>query len=158
MSIPNPYPNIADKEINDVKTWSSAKIVSKLQPALDTVTTEGENLYNKKDATLNCYLDSDGNLVASTSWRVSGYISVNNTYMYNGLITVGLVPMSCYYDEDKHFISSFKQATGKNYCEISENIKYVRFSISNSVEDYNNFEVYQTNTIENILKERGILP
>lgn len=64
MSIPNPYPNIADKEINDVKTWSSAKIINELQPALDTEihsenTYEGNivtfnNLNNKNITSLDC--------------------------------------------------------------------------------------------------------
>lgn len=64
MSIPNPYPNIADKEINDAKTWSSAKIIDELQPALDTVITceetyEGNivtfnNLTNKEITSLEC--------------------------------------------------------------------------------------------------------
>lgn len=64
MSIPNPYPNIADKEINDVKTWSSAKIIDELQPALDTEITcektyEGNivtfnNLTNKEITSLEC--------------------------------------------------------------------------------------------------------
>ena len=64
MSIPNPYPNIADKEINDVKTWSSTKIVNKLQPALDTEITYEEtyegnivtfnSLNNKEISSLEC--------------------------------------------------------------------------------------------------------
>lgn len=64
MSIPNPYPNIADKEINDVKTWSSAKIINELQPALDTEITcketyEGNivtfnNLDNEEITSLDC--------------------------------------------------------------------------------------------------------
>lgn len=64
MSIPNPYPNIADKEINDLKTWSSAKIINELQPALDTEiackeTYEGNivtfnNLTNKEITSLEC--------------------------------------------------------------------------------------------------------
>lgn len=64
MSIPNPYPNIADKEINDLKTWSSAKIIDELQPALDTEITceetyEGNivtfnNLTNKEITSLEC--------------------------------------------------------------------------------------------------------
>ena len=64
MSIPNPYPNIADKEMNDVKTWSSAKIINELQPALDTEITcketyEGNivtfnNLANKEITSLDC--------------------------------------------------------------------------------------------------------
>lgn len=40
MSIPLPYPNINDTDANDVQTWSSAKILDYLKPALDTEVTK----------------------------------------------------------------------------------------------------------------------
>lgn len=58
MSIPNPYPNIADKEINDVKTWSSAKIINELQPALNTETTV-EKTYEGNIVTFNGLINTE---------------------------------------------------------------------------------------------------
>lgn len=40
MSIPLPFPNINDTVSNDVQTWSSAKILDYLKPALETEVTE----------------------------------------------------------------------------------------------------------------------
>ena len=40
MSIPLPFPNINDTDINDVQTWSSSKILDYLKPALETEVTK----------------------------------------------------------------------------------------------------------------------
>lgn len=66
----------------------------------------------------------------------------NNIYI--GLTDVGNAPYSAFYNENKDFISSFKQSAGNNYLNKVENAKYVRFSIPNI--DIDNFRFKSLNT------------
>lgn len=101
-----------------------------------------ENLFDKNDVTNRTYLDSNGNLIENYTWSISNYINVIPTfnYTYKGLTDVGTAPMSCYYDENKNFISSFKQATGINTISIPSNAKYIRFTVKQQASnDLNTF-------------------
>lgn len=101
-----------------------------------------ENLFNKNTITPNSYLDSDGNIITSTTWSISDYIPViaGEDYVYKWLTTVGNAPMSCYYDENKNFVSSFKQTTYATKITIPSNVKFVRFTIeTKNTDDLNTF-------------------
>lgn len=101
-----------------------------------------ENLFNKNSITPNSYLDSDGNIITNTTWSISDYIPViaGEDYVYRWLTTVGNAPMSCYYDKNKNFVSSFKQTTSGTKITIPSNVKFVRFTIeTKNTDDLNTF-------------------
>lgn len=106
---------------------------------------KGKNLFDKKLITKTAYFNSSGEiLVNSANFAISDYIEVaeNCEYVYQGLTNVGIDPHSVYYDKDKNFLSSFKQATGENVITIPEGACYVRFSIDIRAE-YQDEETFQ---------------
>lgn len=100
-----------------------------------------KNLYNNSTNTTRKYLTQDGTPSSISGWNTSDYIALETTkkYKYSGLTNVGIAPYSCYYDANKQFISSFKQATGTNYLTVPANAVYVRFSIIDA--DINTFSL-----------------
>ena len=101
-----------------------------------------ENLFNKNSITPDSYLDSDGNIITNTTWSISDYIPViaGEDYVYRWLTAVGTAPMSCYYDKNKQFVSSFKQTTYATKITIPTGVKYVRFTIeARNTNDLNTF-------------------
>lgn len=99
------------------------------------VNVRSDNLFDKDSTTKNEFLDSNGDIVERIDnvWYLSDYIPVkpNKNYTYQGLTFVGTAPYSAYYDINKNFISTFKQAIGQNTILIPNNACYVRFSIIN---------------------------
>lgn len=93
-----------------------------------------ENLYNSSTDTLNYIINSEGELVSASTWRVTDYIPVvpGSTFYYEGLINTGASPMSAFYNSSKQFISSFKQAQGINNIVVPSGASYIRFSLNNS--------------------------
>ena len=93
-----------------------------------------ENLYNSSTDTVNYIINSEGELVSASTWRVTDYIPVTpgSTFYYEGLINTGASPMSAFYDSSKQFISSFKQVQGINNITIPSGASYIRFSLNNS--------------------------
>ena len=102
-----------------------------------------KNLFDKTAITENYYINSSGELVSSVSWTVSDYIPVNagGSVAYKGLTSVGSAPYSAFFDKNKRFISSFKQATGENSQSAPAGARYVRFSINYSANELNAFIV-----------------
>ena len=90
-----------------------------------------ELLYDKNLRTQGICLDSDGEIVDSSVWNVTDYMSVDggSVLYYWNIRSPGNVPYTCWYDSNKQFISSFKQATGNNSISIPNNAKYIRFSV-----------------------------
>lgn len=93
-----------------------------------------ENLYNSSTDTTNSYLNSEGEVISLSTWRVTDYIPVvpGSTFYYEGLFNTGVAPMSAFYDSSKQFISSFKQVQGINNITIPSGASYIRFSLNNS--------------------------
>lgn len=93
-----------------------------------------ENLYNSSTDTTNSYINSEGEVISLSTWRVTDYIPVTpgSTFYYEGLINTGVAPMSAFYNSSKQFISSFKQVQGINNITIPSGARYIRFSLNNS--------------------------
>lgn len=93
-----------------------------------------ENLYNSSTDTLNYIINSEGELVSASTWRVTDYIPVvpGSTFYYEGLINMGASPMSAFYNSSKQFVSSFKQVQGINNIVVPSGASYIRFSLNNS--------------------------
>lgn len=104
-----------------------------------------ENLYDSSTITTGKYLTQNGQPTSISNWNTTDYIPVKalGIYTYSGLTAVGTAPYSCYYDSNKTFVSSFKQAVGENTITIPENISYVRFSIASA--DINTFSLVKEN-------------
>lgn len=104
-----------------------------------------ENLYNSSTNTTGKYLTEAGLPSSVSGWNTSDYIPVKaqKIYTYSGLTSVGTAPYSCYYDSNKTFVSSFKQAVGENTITIPDNICYVRFSIATA--NINTFSIVKEN-------------
>ena len=104
------------------------------------------NLYDKLVYTDNYYISSTGTETSNGNWIITGYIPVspNTKYIYQGLTNVGTSPYSAYYDTNKNYISSFKQAIGTNSITTPNNAYYVRFSINKSggLQDRNTFMIF----------------
>ena len=120
----------------------------------------GRNRFDKNKITKTNYFTSNGGQGKSVDWCISDYIDVigGKDYNYQGLTDVGASPYSCYYDKDKNFISSFKQAIGINKITIPSNACYVRFSIKTSVSDENTFQFEEgTATEYEVYKKNEVL-
>lgn len=85
------------------------------------------------------YLNESGEEVSQSGWSVTNYLRINKSatyYMKTRVISDAV--KSCFYDENKLFISSFKtDVAGTNTLIAPTNAKYVRFSIYTS--DVNDF-------------------
>lgn len=99
-------------------------------------------LFDKTKLTDNSYINSSGEIITQTFWSITDYIPIipNFKYTYQGLTNTGNLPYSAYYDENKAFISSFKQKIGENTITIPENAKFIRFPIIKINDDINNFK------------------
>ena len=108
-----------------------------------------DNLFDKDNMTLNEYIRNDGTTLSTDYWDISNYIELepNKTYTYNGLTSIGTSSVqSAYYDINKNFISTFKQAVGTTIITTPSNAYYVRFSINKGANDKNTFQFKQGST------------
>lgn len=95
-----------------------------------SIAVTSEFLYDENDITEGYYVDSNGELQPVGVWNATDYIPVSGSRIYYwGIQTTGTAPYSAWYDENKQFISSFKQEPGAKYRIIPANARYVRFSI-----------------------------
>lgn len=95
-----------------------------------SIAVTSEFLYDENDITEGYYVDSNGDLQPVGVWNATDYIPVSgSTLYYWGIQTTGTSPYSAWYDENKQFISSFKQESGSKFRTIPANARYVRFSI-----------------------------
>lgn len=90
------------------------------------------NLYDPADRTTGVYLTVSGGEASSDQWSISDYIPVvaGEKYLYNGITNAGNAPYSAYFDENKNFVSTFKQAIGENTITIPQDVAYARFSLN----------------------------
>ena len=95
------------------------------------------NLYNPEDIDFvaGYFLSSNGNLVASENYAVTGYILLDERIgkiicSSNGS-QIGGGSYICYYDATKKLISSVNTAEAKGIATWQENVAFVRFSVPN---------------------------
>lgn len=93
------------------------------------ITRCGKNLFKYSRATTGIYLDSDGNEQVSTSFGVTEYLPVSSQGIrYRGATNFGTAPCTCYYDNNKEFISSEHHSTAYGNLTIPSNAVYFRMS------------------------------
>ena len=89
----------------------------------------GKNKFDKTAITDYYYFDEDGNPVSNSSWSVSDYISLSGTVTISGYGDSGSAPRSCWYDENKAFISSFQLPGNSFTVAVPNGAVYARFSV-----------------------------
>lgn len=144
----NPMPSL-EISIVPVQSGSGDPSPSNVRPISGwsgaNVEVSRENLFDKTKVTNNKYLTSTGEMEDNNSWRITDFMEVELPIIYKGISISGTAPYSCWYDENKDFIESFKQQTGINVIQVPSNARYIRFSV-NSV-DINNFSVAEGSTL-----------
>ncbi len=113
---------------------------------------KGIELYDSSKNISGKYIDINGQEINNDGWTITDYMPISNN-IYTGLTDVGNAPHSAFYNENKEFVSSFKQSAGNNYLNKVENAKYVRFSIPNV--DIDNFRFKSLNT-QYILNDNNV--
>lgn len=90
----------------------------------------GKNKYDIDTVTEGYYLDADGNLQSSSQWSYSDYIDIgaSTQIAISGFGNAGTSPRSCWYDENKTFISSFNLTNPSTIVTSPSNAKYLRVS------------------------------
>ena len=146
---PSPNPNYPQEIVScgDLITDSQDENYGKYKIP---VNVRSENLFDKDNMTLNEYIRNDGTTLSTDYWDISNYIELepNKTYTYNGLTSIGTSSVqSAYYDINKNFISTFKQAVGTTTITTPSNAYYVRFSINKGANDKNTFQFKQGSTV-----------
>ena len=143
----NPMPSL-EISIEPVQSGSGDPSPSNVRPISGwseaNVTRTGKNLYDKTKVTNNKYLTSTGEMMNSNSWRITDFIEVEQSIVYDGISIPGEAPYSCWFDANKNFIESFKQQTGINTIKVPLNAQYIRFSIV--VTDIDSFNVAEGST------------
>lgn len=117
---------------------------------------ESKELYNKDNITREFYPTQDGGTGNYFTWNTTDYMEVipNEKYCYKGLTNKGNAPYSHYYDENKNFVSSFKQEIGENIITIPSNVRYIRFPVAS--DEYANHNDVLTFSFKRISYEDGI--
>lgn len=105
---------------------------SSLKSNLDNMEIGGVNLFVKKTATKNKYLNSLGVEVDETHWFYTDYIDVEGmkNIIASGYVNLGSAPSTCFYNSNKEFVSglSNKGQSLSSLLTIPEGISYIRFS------------------------------
>ena len=109
--------------------------------------SKSSNLFNRYDessVTTQKYYTTTGEKASSSSWSTADIdVHQYDKVEYNGLSSEGSAAVvSCWLDENKGFLSYFKQHTGKNTIDVPAGAYYVGFSINRSQDVLNAFVVY----------------
>lgn len=91
----------------------------------------GVNKLDKTTQHIGAYLDENGTPQSSTQWSYSDYIPVNGdtSIAISGYVNGGSLPASCWYDENKTFLSSFHLANNSTVVTSPPTAKYLRVSL-----------------------------
>ena len=90
------------------------------------VKVENVNLFDK-DNVINAYLNNSGEPVLNSTFRVSDYISIENTNNITISGNSGSSEYNCFYDSNKNFVSGFGTGTSTTLTyTIPTNAKYIR--------------------------------
>ena len=122
----------ASKVAIDLTGQSLEVAFSSLKSNLDNMEIGGVNLFVKKTATKNKYLNSLGVEVDETHWFYTDYIDVEGmkNIIASGYVNLGSAPSTCFYNSNKEFVSGLSNK-GQNLSSlltIPEGISYIRFS------------------------------
>lgn len=122
----------ASKVAIDLTGQSLEVAFSSLKSNLDNMEIGGVNLFVKKTATKNKYLNSLGVEVDETHWFYTDYIDVEGmkNIIASGYVNLGSAPSTCFYNSNKEFVSglSNKGQSLSSLLTIPEGISYIRFS------------------------------
>lgn len=122
----------ASKVAIDLTGQSLDVAFSSLKSNLDNMEIGGVNLFVKKTATKNKYLNSLGVEVDETHWFYTDYIDVEGmkNIIASGYVNLGSAPSTCFYNSNKEFISGLSNEgqSLSSLLTIPEGISYIRFS------------------------------
>lgn len=122
----------ASKVAIDLTGQSLEVAFSSLKSNIDNMEIGGVNLFVKKTATKNKYLNSLGVEVDETHWFYTDYIDVEGmkNIIASGYVNLGSAPSTCFYNSNKEFVSglSNKGQSLSSLLTIPEGISYIRFS------------------------------
>lgn len=107
--------------------WSPAP-----EDTINNLEIGGVNLFVKKTATKNKYLNSSGQAIDETHWFYTDYIDVEGmkNIIASGYVNLGDAPSTCFYDSNKKFVSSVRNKMQElsKLLTIPEGISYIRYS------------------------------
>lgn len=122
----------ASKVAIDLTGQSLEVAFSSLKSNLDNMEIGGVNLFVKKTATKNKYLNSLGVEVDETHWFYTDYIDVEcmKNIIASGYVNLGSAPSTCFYNSNKEFVSGLSNEgqSLSSLLTIPEGISYIRFS------------------------------
>lgn len=122
----------ASKVAIDLTGQSLEVAFSSLKSNLDNMEIGGVNLFVKKTATKNKYLNSLGVEVDETHWFYTDYIDVEGmkNIIASGYVNLGSAPSTCFYNSNKEFVSGLSNEgqSLSSLLTIPEGISYIRFS------------------------------
>lgn len=105
---------------------------SEVDSSINKLELGGVNLFVKKTATKNKYLNNSGVEVDNPGWFYTDYINVKDikNLIASGYVYLGSAPSTCYYDSNKRFIKGINN-NGQSLSKlitIDSGISYIRFS------------------------------
>lgn len=105
---------------------------SEVDSSINKLELGGVNLFVKKTATKNKYLNSSGVEVDETHWFYTDYINVEGikNLIASGYVNLGSATSTCYYDSNKKFVKGInnKGQSLSKLITIDQGISYIRFS------------------------------
>ena len=122
----------ASKVAIDLTGQSLEVAFSSLKSNTDNMEIGGVNLFVKKTATKNKYLNNSGVEVDEPNWFYTDYINVEGmkNIIASGYVNLGSAPSTCYYDSNKRFVKGInnKGQSLSKLITIDSGISYIRFS------------------------------
>lgn len=122
----------ASKVAIDLIGQSLEVAFSSLKSNIDNMEIGGVNLFVKKTATKNKYLNNSGVEVDETHWFYTDYIDVEGmkNIIASGYVNLGSAPSTCFYNSNKEFVSGLSNEgqSLSSLLTIPEGISYIRFS------------------------------
>lgn len=122
----------ASKVAIDLTGQSLEVAFSSLKSNIDNMEIGGVNLFVKKTATKNKYLNNSGVEVDEPNWFYTDYINVEGmkNIIASGYVNLGSAPSTCYYDSNKRFVKGInnKGQSLSKLITIDSGISYIRFS------------------------------
>ena len=153
---------LAEKADADDVTAIDTRVIAVEDSVSDLFGSKSSNLFNRYDessVTTQKYYTTTGEKASSSSWSTADIdVHQYDKVEYNGLSSEGgAAVVSCWLDENKGFLSYFKQHTGKNTIDVPTGAYYVGFSINRSQDVLNAFVVYgiSNGRIDDIEAETG---
>jgi len=118
-------------------------ITQDIENIVASIGSVSANLYSRSNITNRQYYKDDGTTVSNSSFAtVLIDVSQYDSIIYSGITNAGSAAVvSCFFDANEKFVSSFKQAVGTNVIDRPNSAKYIGFSINNGASVLNGFSV-----------------